>query len=593
MTMSSTEATKLIEDAVREQVEQELRDWEGGELADFLTRAPESAGGPVPHRLAAARPARLHARRPGGRALGGHRPSRPLPVHPRALSDHVPRPPLDDAPDRRASAPPDETNERFQYLIAQGQTGLSVDFDMPTLMGYDSDDPKSIGEVGREGVAVDVLEDMERLFHGIDLEEISVSMTINPSAWILLAMYVALAEDRGLDLNKLSGTIQNDILKEYIAQKEWIYPPGRACGSCATRSPTRAENMARYNPINISGYHIQEAGSSPSRRPPSRWRSRDAYVREVTATGMHVDEFAPRLSFFFVCQSDFFEEIAKFRALRRCYARMMKEEFGAQKPESMRMRFHCQTAAATLTKPQPLNNIVRTAIQALAAVLGGTQSLHTNGLDEAYTIPSEMAMKIALRTQQIIAEETQVTQVIDPLGGSYFVETLTNEFEAEMLEYMERVEELGGTLRAIELNYFQREIADFAYDYAQRKASGDRAVVGVNKFVDETEDQRWRCTPDDPTTEGRKIARLTEIKRERDNDPCGADAPGAGRGREGSGREPDAGHHRRRAARRPRWARSSTGSRGCSAAIPRRRSSERHRSELRRRPREAGRLAGG
>jgi methylmalonyl-CoA mutase N-terminal domain/subunit len=517
MTMSSTEATKLIEDAVREQVEQELRDWEGGELAEFLTRAPES--------------------KPEDQYLTGSR----LPVRrvytPADLADA----PWEDIglpgryPFTRGPYPtmyrgrpwtmrqiagfgtPDQTNERFQYLIAQGQTGLSVDFDMPTLMGYDSDDPKSIGEVGREGVAVDVLEDMDQLFHGVDLEAISVSMTINPSAWILLAMYVALAQDRGLDLNKLAGTIQNDILKEYIAQKEWIYPPEPSMRIVRDTITYAAENMARYNPINISGYHIQEAGSSSVQEAAFVMAITRAYVREVTATGMHVDEFAPRLSFFFVCQSDFFEEIAKFRALRRCYARMMKEEFGAQKPESMRMRFHCQTAAATLTKPQPLNNIVRTAIQALAAVLGGTQSLHTNGLDEAYTIPSEMAMKIALRTQQIIAEETQVTQVIDPLGGSYFVETLTNEFEAKMLEYMERVEELGGTLRAIELNYFQREIADFAYDYAQRKASGDRAVVGVNKFVDETEDHKVEVHPGDPTTEGRKIARLTEIKRERDN----------------------------------------------------------------------------
>ena len=524
MTMSSTDATKLIEDAVREQVEQELRDWEGGELAEFLSRAPES--------------------KPEDQYLTGSR----LPVRrvytPADLADA----PWEDIglpgryPFTRGPYPtmyrgrpwtmrqiagfgtPDQTNERFQYLIAQGQTGLSVDFDMPTLMGYDSDDPKSIGEVGREGVAVDVLEDMDQLFHGVDLEAISVSMTINPSAWILLAMYVALAEDRGLDLNKLAGTIQNDILKEYIAQKEWIYPPGPSMRIVRDTITYAAANMARYNPINISGYHIQEAGSSSVQEAAFVMAITRAYVREVTATGMHVDEFAPRLSFFFVCQSDFFEEIAKFRALRRCYARMMKEEFGAQKPESMRMRFHCQTAAATLTKPQPLNNIVRTAIQALAAVLGGTQSLHTNGLDEAYTIPSEMAMKIALRTQQIIAEETQVTQVIDPLGGSYFVETLTNEFEAKMLEYMERVEELGGTLRAIELNYFQREIADFAYDYAQRKASGDRAVVGVNKFVDETEDHKVEVHAADPTTEARKIARLTEIKRERDNERVERDA---------------------------------------------------------------------
>jgi methylmalonyl-CoA mutase cobalamin-binding domain/chain len=517
MSTDTTEATKLIEDAVRAQVEQELRDWEGNELAAFISRAPES--------------------KQEDEYLTGSR----LPVKRVYTPADVADAPWEDIglpgryPFTRGPYPtmyrgrpwtmrqiagfgtPDQTNERFQYLIAQGQTGLSVDFDMPTLMGYDSDDPKSIGEVGREGVAVDVMEDMDQLFDGVDLEAISVSMTINPSAWILLAMYIALAEDRGLDLNKLSGTIQNDILKEYIAQKEWIYPPGPSMRIVRDTITYTTARMARYNPINISGYHIQEAGSSSVQEAAFTMAITRAYVREVVATGLHVDEFAPRLSFFFVCQSDFFEEIAKFRALRRCYARMMKEEFGATKPESMRMRFHCQTAAATLTKPQPLNNIVRTALQALAAVLGGTQSLHTNGLDEAYTIPSEMAMKIALRTQQIIAEETQVTQVIDPLGGSYFVETLTNEFEEKMNEYLDRIEELGGTLRAIELNYFQREIADFAYDYAQRKASGDRAVVGVNKFIDETEDHKVEVHAGDPTTEARKINRLKEIKRDRDN----------------------------------------------------------------------------
>jgi methylmalonyl-CoA mutase N-terminal domain/subunit len=413
---------------------------------------------------------------------------------------------------------PDETNQRFQYLIAQGQTGLSVDFDMPTLMGFDSDDHKSVGEVGREGVAIDVLEDMDRLFAGIDLEAISVSMTINPSAWILLAMYIAVAEQRGLDLNKLSGTIQNDILKEYIAQKEWIYPPEPSMRIVRDTITYTAGRMRRYNPINISGYHISEAGSSALQEAAFTMATTREYVRTVTATGLDVDAFAPRLSFFFVCQADFFEEVAKFRALRRFYARMMRDEFGAKNPESMRLRFHTQTAAATLTKPQPLNNIVRTAIQALAAVLGGTQSLHTNGLDEAYAIPSELAMKVALRTQQVIAEETNVTQVIDPLGGSWYLEALTRDFEAEMQAYLDRIDELGGTLRAIELNYFQREIADFAYDFAQRKASGERTVVGVNKFVDTGDDQEIEVHKIDPTSERRKIERLREIKRTRDND---------------------------------------------------------------------------
>ena len=411
---------------------------------------------------------------------------------------------------------PAETNQRFQYLIAQGQTGLSVDFDMPTLMGYDSDSAMSLGEVGREGVAVDVLEDMDKLFEGINLEEISVSMTINPSAWILLAMYIAVARRRGYDLNKLSGTIQNDILKEYIAQKEWIYPPAPSMRIVRDTITYTATRMARYNPINISGYHTSEAGASALQEIAFTIAAAREYVRTVVATGMDVDTFAPRLSFFFVCQADFFEEIAKFRAARRYYARMMKEEFGAANPDSMRMRFHTQTAAATLTKPQPYINIVRTAIQALAAVLGGTQSLHTNGLDEAYTIPSEFAMKLALRTQQIIAEETNVTQVIDPLGGSYYVERLTADMEAGIRRYLDTIDELGGTLACIESNYFQKEIADFAYEFAQRKAGGDRTVIGVNKYVDAAEEQPIEVHRLDPDSERRKISRLKEVKESRD-----------------------------------------------------------------------------
>src|SRR3989449_2525244 len=323
----------------------------------------------------------------------------------------------------------EDTNKRFKYLISQGQTGLSVDFDMPTLMGYDSDHPMSEGEVGREGVAVDTVADMEALFDEIDLEKISVSMTINPSAWILLAMYVVLAQKRGFDLNKLSGTIQADILKEDMAQKEYIFPiePSvRIVRDCITYC---ARNMKRYNPINISGYHISEAGSSPLHEVAFTLCNLITYVEEVTKTGMNVDEFAPRLAFFFVCQNDFFEEIAKFRSVRRAYARIMRDRFGAKNPESMRLRFHCQTAAASLTRPQYKINIIRTAFQALSAVLGGAQSLHTNGMDEAFAIPTEEAMKIALRTQQIIAEETNLANVVDPLGGSYFLEALTDDYE--------------------------------------------------------------------------------------------------------------------------------------------------------------------
>jgi methylmalonyl-CoA mutase N-terminal domain/subunit len=405
---------------------------------------------------------------------------------------------------------------RFKFLIAQGQTGISTDFDMPTLMGYDSDHPMSEGEVGREGVAIDTLADMEALFEGIDLEKISVSMTINPSAWILLAMYVVLAQQRGYDLNKLSGTIQADILKEYMAQKEYVFPvePSvRIVRDCITYC---ARNMKRYNPINISGYHISEAGSSPLHEAAFTLANLIVYVEEVLKTGMTVDEFAPRLAFFFVCQADFFEEIAKFRALRRCYAKIMKERFGAKNPESMRLRFHCQTAAASLTKPQYMVNVPRTTLQALAAVLGGCQSLHTNGYDEAFAIPTEDAMRTALRTQQVIAEESNVTQVTDPLGGSYFVESLTTEYEKRIFAVLEEIEQRGGTLKLIEEGWFQKQIADFAYETALRKQSGEKAVIGVNRFVDGTPDPKIETHPYDQTTAERQIARTQRVRRERD-----------------------------------------------------------------------------
>jgi methylmalonyl-CoA mutase cobalamin-binding domain/chain len=378
----------------------------------------------------------------------------------------------------------EDTNGRFRYLIEQGQTGLSVDFDMPTLMGYDSDDPKSLGEVGREGVAVDTLDDVEALFQGIDLERISVSMTINPSAWILLAMYVALAQSRGVDLNRLSGTVQADILKEYIAQKEWIFPIRPSMRIMRDMIVYCARNMARYNPINISGYHISEAGATSVQEVAFTMANGVAYVEEVMRAGVPVDEFAPRLAFYFVAQADFFEEVAKYRAARRVWAKLMKHRFGATRAESMRLRFHCQTAAATLTKAQPMNNVVRTTLQALSAVLGGAQSLHTNGLDEAYAIPSEEAMKLALRTQQIIAHETRVPQVIDPLGGSWYVESLTNQIEAKVVELLAKVDAMGGTIKAIEEGWFQREIADSAYETARRRASGEQPLIGVNMFAE-------------------------------------------------------------------------------------------------------------
>jgi methylmalonyl-CoA mutase cobalamin-binding domain/chain len=410
----------------------------------------------------------------------------------------------------------EDTNGRFRYLIEQGQTGLSVDFDMPTLMGYDSDDPRSLGEVGREGVAVDTLDDVEDLFRGVDLENISVSMTINPTAWILLAMYVALAKWRGSDLNRLSGTVQADILKEYIAQKEWIFPIRPSMRVMRDMIVWSSRNLARYNPINISGYHISEAGATSVQEVAFTMANAIAYVEEVTRAGVPVDDFAPRLAFYFVAQNDFFEEIARFRAARRIYARIMKERFGARNPESMRLRFHCQTAAATLTRAQPMNNVVRTALQALSAVLGGAQSLHTNGLDEAYAIPSEEAMKLALRTQQIIAEESRVSDVIDPLGGSYYVETLTTEIERRVFEILAKVDALGGTIKAVEEGYFQHEIADSAYDTARRRASGEQPLIGVNRFVEPPAPVPVPIHKVDAAVEARQVARLRETRGRRD-----------------------------------------------------------------------------
>ena len=410
----------------------------------------------------------------------------------------------------------EDTNVRFKYLIAQGQTGISTDFDMPTLMGYDSDHAMSDGEVGREGVAIDTLADMEALLDGIDLEKISVSLTINPSAWILLAMYIVLAEKRGYDLNKLSGTVQADILKEYMAQKEFIFPvtPSvRLVRDCITHC---AKTMKRYNPINISGYHISEAGASPLHEAAFTLANLIAYVEEVLKTGMDIDDFASRLAFFFVSQADFFEEVAKFRALRRCYAKIMKERFGAKNPESMRLRFHCQTAAATLTKPQYMINVVRTGMQALSAVLGGCQSLHTNGYDEAFAIPTEDAMRMALRTQQIIAEEINVTQVIDPLGGSYFVESMTTEYETRIFDILKEIEDRGGTLKLIEEGWFQKQIADFAYETALRKQSGEKPVIGVNRFVDGTPDPKIHTHPYDQSTADRQIARTKRVRAGQD-----------------------------------------------------------------------------
>ncbi len=410
------------------------------------------------------------------------------------------------------------TNERLKFLIAQGQTGLSVDFDMPTLMGYDSDDPRAAGEVGREGVAVDTLADMEDLFEGIDLAAISVSMTINPTAWILLAMYVALAEKRGIPKDKLSGTIQNDIIKEFTAQKEWIYPVKPSLRIVRDSIIYSVQHLPHYNPVNISGYHIREAGSTAVQEAAFTLAAGIAYVEEVRKTGLDVDTFAPRLSFYFISHSDFFEEIAKFRAARRVWAKIMNERFHARRPESMRLRFHCQTAGSSLTAVQPVNNVVRTAYQAMAAVLGGCQSLHTNGMDEALAIPSEDAMKLALRTQQILLEETGVAHSIDPLGGSYLVEVLTDQTEKEIWDYLERIDRMGGTVSALERNFFQQEIADAAYAYQVAKERGEKIVVGVNQYREpEPEEPPIPLHAVDPRTEQLQKEQLTRAKRERDS----------------------------------------------------------------------------
>jgi methylmalonyl-CoA mutase, N-terminal domain len=377
-----------------------------------------------------------------------------------------------------------ETNARFHYLLEHGQTGLSTAFDMPSLMGHDSDHALSLGEVGREGVAVDTVADMQRLFDGIPLDKVTVSMTINGPAAIMLAFYVVAAERQGVTPDHLGGTIQTDILKEYIAQKEWCFPVDPAMRLVTDMVEWCAHNMPRWHPISISGYHIREAGSTAAQELAFTLKDGLTYVEHAIARGLDVDDFAPRLSFFFNAQIDFFEEIAKYRAARRIWAREMRETFGAKKPESCRMRFHTQTAGVSLTAQQPLNNIVRTAIEALAGVLGGTQSLHTNSYDEALALPTEEAVRIALRTQQIIAYETGVTNTIDPLGGAYFVEAFTDRLEHHCYEYFRKIDELGGMVDAVKRGFPQREIADAAFDLQREIDEGRRVVVGVNAFTE-------------------------------------------------------------------------------------------------------------
>jgi methylmalonyl-CoA mutase, N-terminal domain len=413
----------------------------------------------------------------------------------------------------------EETNRRYKYLLANGQTGLSVAFDMPTLMGQDSDAPTSRGEVGHCGVAIDSLADMETLFDGIPLGEITTSMTINSPAAILLCMYIAVAEKQGVPASQLGGTLQNDILKEFIAQKEFIFPPAPSMRLVVDSIEYCAREVPKWNTISISGYHIREAGSTAAQELAFTLADGMAYVDACLERGMHIDDFASRLSFFFDAHIDFFEEIAKFRAARRIWARWMRERYGAQQERSWKLRFHTQTAGVSLTAQQPELNIARTAIEALAAVLGGTQSLHTNAMDEVLALPTDKAARLALRTQQLLAYETGVANTIDPLGGSYFVESLTDEMERQAEAYFKRIEEIGGVIPAIEMGFFQKEIADAAFRYQKELEQKSRIMVGVNDFTVD-EEEPIEILRIDPRLESEQAERVREVRRKRDQAKC-------------------------------------------------------------------------
>lgn len=410
---------------------------------------------------------------------------------------------------------PEDTNRRFRFLLEQGQTGLSTAFDMPTLMGYDPDHALSLGEVGREGVSVSTLDDMRRLFDGIPIGEVTTSMTINAPAIVLLAMYIAVAEEQGVPYAKIRGTLQNDILKEFIAQKEWICPPRPSMRIIRDMLVFCSEKLPNWNSISISGYHIREAGATAVQELAFTLADGIGYVQAGIDAGLDVDEFAPRLSFFFDVHNDFFEEIAKLRAARRLWARIMRDRFGAKNPRSWMLRTHCQTAGVSLTAQQPYNNVVRTTIQALAAVLGGTQSLHTNSLDETYCLPTEDSVKLALRTQQIIADEANVSQVVDPLGGSWFIESLTDQMEQAAIRYIDKIDELGGIVTAVEQGYPQREIADSAFRDQQQVESNERTIVGVNKYR-ESDEEPIDLLHIDERIERDQKQRLAEFRAQRD-----------------------------------------------------------------------------
>ncbi len=418
----------------------------------------------------------------------------------------------------------EESNRRFRFLLAHGTTGLSVAFDLPTQIGYDSDHPYAMGEVGRVGVAIDSMEDMERLFEGIDQEKVSTSMTINSTASVLLALYVAVARRKGCDLRKLHGTVQNDVLKEYIARGTYIYPPGPAMRIITNIFDYCRASVPEWNTISVSGYHMREAGATAVQEVAFTLADAIAYVEAGLKAGLKIDAIAPRLSFFFACHNNFFEEAAKFRAARRMWARIMRDRFGAKAEKSCMLRFHAQTGGSTLTAQQPQNNIVRTALQAMAAVLGGTQSLHTNAFDEALALPTQQSARLALRTQQIVAYESGVTQSVDPLAGSYFVEKLTNEIEHRALEYLQQIDAIGGMLKAIEAGFVQREIQNAAYEFQRAVDGREQIVVGVNAFETQTEDAALNETQEeppalqriDPEIERRQVERLRALRARRD-----------------------------------------------------------------------------
>ena len=466
-----------------------------------------------------------------------------VPVHARRLPEHVPRPALDDAPVRRLRH--GRGHERaLPVPPRRGADGLSTAFDMPTLMGYDADHPRARGEVGREGVAMSTLGDMRALFKGVRLDQVTTSMTVNCTASVALAMYLAVAEEQGIPWTALGGTIQNDMLKEFIAQKEWISPPTPSLRVVVDMIEFCAREVPRWHPVSISGYHIREAGSTAVQELAFTLADGIAYVEAAIARGLAVDSFAPRLSFFFNLHNDFLEEVAKLRAARRLWATIMRERFGAKDPRSLRLRMHAQTAGCSLTAQQPLNNVVRVTVQALAGVLGGVQSLHTNSLDETLALPSEQAVMVALRTQQILAEESGVTNVVDPLGGSWAVEALTDRMEREARDYIERIDGLGGMVRAIEVGYPQREIAEAAYVYQQQLERGEKVVVGVNRYAvaEERPPELLRVPLE---VEERQVDRVRRWKRERN--AAAARAALAARARGGGGRrEPHAAARRRR-----------------------------------------------